>query len=131
MDGNSDNELGNLRTQSGMGKNSGRSAFIPIARAPHSYPPSAIAFSPAQLSGQLQSSNGGTTGEGTREMVASSSDCLRLWDLVDEAEVGGNGFIGERGRQEMGSSSRLVQRAMLANVSSFFSSAGVRLIMMR
>lgn len=115
MDGNSDNELG-ARGMSGKGPS--RSAFIPLARAPHSYPPSAIAFSPSQLAGTLQSSNSGTAGDGgSREMVASSSDCLRLWDFVGDAEIGGNGFVGERGRKEMGSPSRLVQRAMLANVS--------------
>ena len=117
MDGNSDNELGIARGLSG-GKGPGRSAFIPLARAPHSYPPSAIAFSPAQLSGSLQGSSSATAGEGAREMVASSSDCLRLWDLVGDHEIGGNGFVGERGRKEMSSPSRLVQRAMLANVGA-------------
>jgi WD repeat-containing protein 68 len=89
------------------------SAFQPVARAPHPYPPSAIAFSPATLSGSLQGSHAGTAGEGTREMVASSSECLRLWDLV-AGEASGSGFVGQ-GRQ--GGGSRLVQRAVLANVS--------------
>lgn len=52
-------------------------------------------------------------------MVASSSECLRLWDLVGDdgaAQAGGQGgFVGQ-GRGAQGS--RLVQRATLANVSS-------------
>lgn len=92
----------------------GTSAFVGLARTPHPYPPSAIAFSPATLSSSLQSSNVGTVGEGTREMVASSSDCLRLFDLVgDEGKAGG--FVGGAGRREGGT--RLVNRAVLANVS--------------
>lgn len=93
------------------------SAFNPIARAPHPYPPSAIGFSPARLSSSLQSSTQGTKGEVTREMLASSSECLRLWDLVgDDNEAIGrnNGFVGS-GRSTS-SGSRLVQRAVLANV---------------
>lgn len=96
------------------------SAFNPIARAPHPYPPSAIGFSPARLSSSLQSSTQGTKGEVTREMLASSSECLRLWDLVgDDNEVVGrsNGFIGS-GRSTS-SGSRLVQRAVLANVGFY------------
>lgn len=93
------------------------SAFQAIARAPHPYPPSALAFSPARLSSTLQNSSVGTSGEATREMLASSSECLRLWDLVGDdgsaAAAAKGGFVGG-GRQ--GSGSRLVQRAMLANV---------------
>lgn len=91
------------------------SAFVPLAKAPHPYPPSAVAFSPARLSSSLQSSSSGTQGEVTREMLASSSDCLRLWDLVgdDGSPLSGNGFVGS-GRGAGGS--RLVQRAVLANV---------------
>lgn len=101
-----------------------RGSFVPLARAPHVYPPSAIGFSPASLSSSLQSSNlatgpDGGAGERPREMVATSSECLRLWDLVDDSAMNGTGYIGERGRMQ-GTGSRLVQRAMLANVRASF-----------
>lgn len=95
-----------------------------IARAAHPYPPSAVAFSPLRLASTLQSS--ATTSSdpsvGPREMVASSSECLRLWDLVptdgtEGTDTGsGSGFVGslERSRD---TGSKLVQRAVLANVS--------------
>lgn len=93
------------------------SAFRSIARAPHPYPPSHVEFSPAKLSASLQSSSAGTLAETTREMVATSSECLRLWDLVDDdsSASGGprSGFVGE-GRNGQGC--KLVQRAALANV---------------
>jgi WD repeat-containing protein 68 len=106
------------------------SAFVPLARAPHSYPPSAVAFSPEQLSSSLQASNGGTKGEGTREMVASSSDCLRLWDLRGQGEESVSGgrkrttnlssnYVGERGRGRNGTGMELIPRAVLANVRIF------------
>lgn len=96
------------------------SAFQPLARAPHPYPPSALAFSPARLSSSLQSSSVGTAGDATREMVASSSECLRLWDLVgDEAPMGKPGQGGFVGAGRGAAGSRLVQRAMLANVSAW------------
>lgn len=95
------------------------SAFQPLARAPHPYPPSALAFSPARLSSSLQNSSVGTAGEATREMVASSSECLRLWDMVgDEAPMGKPGQGGFVGAGRGAAGSRLVQRAMLANVSA-------------
>ncbi|SCV73650.1 BQ2448_6080 [Microbotryum intermedium] len=110
-----------------------QSAFLATARAPMPYPPSAIAFSPANLSNQLQSSSLGTKGETTREMIASSSECLRLWDLVASDEmVGGNaqggqgsgsaGFVGALGRRaSAGPQTRLVERARLANSKQEYS----------
>ncbi|KAK4702030.1 DDB1- and CUL4-associated factor 7, partial [Phenoliferia sp. Uapishka_3] len=60
-------------------------------------------------------------GEATREMVATSSDCLRLFDLV--GDEGGNsvsgGFVG-RGRGN-GVGTRLVPRAQLANTKADYS----------
>ena len=53
----------NARSRTGARVKTG-SAFVPLARAPHPYPPSAIGFSPARLSSSLQSSSMGT--EGTR-----------------------------------------------------------------
>lgn len=93
-----------------------KSAFVPLARANHVYPPSAIGFSPAVLSSSLQSSNSGTMGEATREMVATSSDCLRLFDLVGDDGMGGMGGGGFVGSQRMSGGTRLVPRAQLANV---------------
>ncbi|KAL8281362.1 hypothetical protein RQP46_006396 [Phenoliferia psychrophenolica] len=96
------------------------SAFVPIARTAHPYPPSSIGFSPARLSSSLQSSNASTMGEGTREMVATSSDCLRLYDLVDndDQNMATGGFVG---RQVIGAGSRLVPRAQLANTKADYS----------
>ena len=91
------------------------SAFVPLARAQHPYPPSSIGFSPARLSNTLQSSNQSSVGEATREMVATSSDCLRLFDLVgdDGQAMTSGGFVG---RPATGTGTRLVPRAQLANV---------------
>lgn len=90
--------------------------FVAVARAPHPYPPSALAFSPARMTATMQGSASGTVGEHSREMVASSAECLRLWDLVGDEAAGSGGFVGA-GRGMSGT--RLVQRAMLANVSCF------------
>lgn len=105
----------------------GAAAFVPLARAPHPYPPSAIAFSPAQLSSSLQNSSVGTTGDSTREMVASSSEFLRLWDLQGNDGMQTSprmGFVGDRSRQNAPSMT-LVPRAVLANVRSSSLSADV------
>ncbi|KAI5479454.1 WD repeat protein 68 [Pseudohyphozyma bogoriensis] len=103
------------------GPKPGSSAFIPLARVPHPYPPSAISFSPARLSSSLQSSSVSTAGEGTREMVASSSDCLRLFDLVSDDQAGkssGGGFVGGSRAQ---SGTRVVIRSVLANTKENYS----------
>lgn len=90
-------------------------AFQAVARAPLLYPPSSVQFAPARLSTSLAAGGGG---EGTREVVATSSECLRLWDLVSEPEDGsggraGNGFVGQG---KAPSRSGLVSRATLQNV---------------
>lgn len=94
------------------------SAFVSIAKHELAYPPSAIAFSPATLSSSLQSSSMGSQGEATREMIACSSDSLRLWDLVGDdgaaSLAAGGGYVGRGGKR---AGSRLVERATLANVS--------------
>lgn len=106
---------GFARNRRGDRVNTAQGGFVAEARAAHPYPPSAVAFNPTKLSGQLQSSVGGTSGDIVREMVASSAECLRLWDLVgDESGAGSSGGFVGTGRG--GGGSRLVQRAMLANV---------------
>ncbi|GAA5916889.1 hypothetical protein JCM6882_007446 [Rhodosporidiobolus microsporus] len=103
-------------------------AFQPIARAPLLYPPSSVQFAPARLSTSLAAAAAGNGGHGAgggeqREVVATSSECLRLWDLVSEAEDGsagraGNGFVGGA---QAASRSRLVSRATLQNSKADYS----------
>lgn len=83
------------------------------------YPPSSVQFAPARLSTSL--STGGQGAGAEREVVATSSECLRLWDLVSEPEDGsggraGNGFVGQGKAQ---SRSGLVSRATLQNVRGY------------
>ncbi|GAA6054623.1 hypothetical protein JCM3770_002908 [Rhodotorula araucariae] len=99
----------------------GGSAFVPLARAPLLYPPSAVRFAPARLSSSLAA--GGPDGA-EREVLATSTECLRLWDLVGEQDDGahgraGNGFVGSAGQPQ--SRSRLVSRATLQNAKADFS----------
>ncbi|GAA6031307.1 hypothetical protein JCM8097_005595 [Rhodosporidiobolus ruineniae] len=100
----------------------GGAAFQPIARAPLLYPPSSVQFAPARLSSSLANGGGGAGGE-EREVVATSSECLRLWDLVSELDDGapgraGNGFVGQAAG---GSRSKLVSRATLQNSKADYS----------
>ncbi|KAK4047636.1 hypothetical protein OIV83_005294 [Microbotryomycetes sp. JL201] len=98
------------------------SAFTNVARASHPYPPSAVRFSPPKLSATIQAAAAGTTGEVTREMVATSSDCLRLWDLVQDdsgpSAASKAKFIGQT---DVSTGHRLLQRAALANSKAEFS----------
>ncbi|GAA5839183.1 hypothetical protein JCM5353_007213 [Sporobolomyces roseus] len=94
------------------------SAFQPVARANLGYLPSTVHFAPARLSASL----GG--GDQQREVVATSSECLRLWDLVRGDEGGGGGgggggFVGEGQSQQ--SRSILVSRATLQNSKADYS----------
>ena len=109
-DDQDDSELA-LRSRTTGARVQAGSAFQPTARANLVYPPSAVQFAPARLSASL----GG--GDQQREVVATSSECLRLWDLVtgEEAGGGGGGFVGQGSSQQ--SRSRLVSRATLQNVS--------------
>ncbi|POV98385.1 hypothetical protein PSTT_14490, partial [Puccinia striiformis] len=53
-----------------------------IPRSGHrnsSYPPTALAFSPIRLSESLQASSSSGQMVRTREMLATSSECIRLW----------------------------------------------------
>lgn len=107
-------------------------AFRAVARTPLLYPPSAVQFAPARLSGSLASGTGGNAGYGEpeqREVLATSSESLRLWDLVTEQDDGGragsgNGFVGgggSGGATMQSSRSRLVSRATLQNSKAEFS----------
>ena len=58
---------------------SSSSDFVPLAQHATQYPVTKVDFAPASLAARLQSTAGG--GDSTREMVATTSDCLRLWDL--------------------------------------------------
>ncbi|KAM0789994.1 hypothetical protein ACM66B_005324 [Microbotryomycetes sp. NB124-2] len=98
------------------------SAFTNVARASHPYPPSAVRFSPPKLSATIQAAAAGTTGEITREMVATSSDCLRLWDLVqDDSGPSAASKAKFVGQADVSTGHKLVQRAALANSKAEFS----------
>lgn len=93
----------------------GGSALSPIARAGLLYPPSAVRFAPARLSSSLASAQGDGT---EREVLATSTECLRLWDLVGEQDDGSaarqsGGFVGQG---QAHTRSKLVSRATLQNV---------------
>ncbi|KAG0659912.1 hypothetical protein C6P46_004852 [Rhodotorula mucilaginosa] len=118
-----------LHPSSGSG---GGGAFRAVARTPLLYPPSAVQFAPARLSGSLASGTGGNAGYGEpeqREVLATSSESLRLWDLVTEQDDGGgrvgsgggNGFVGGGSGGHSSSRSRLVSRATLQNSKAEFS----------
>ncbi|GAA5879542.1 hypothetical protein JCM3774_000281 [Rhodotorula dairenensis] len=121
----------------GGGGGGGGGAFRAVARAPLLYPPSAVRFAPARLSGSLASGTRGNAGHGEaeqREVLATSSESLRLWDLVTEPDDGtggggggggagraGNGFVGTAAGGAAQSRSRLVSRATLQNSKAEFS----------
>lgn len=98
---------------------SGGSAYRAVARAPLLYPPSAVQFAPAKLSSSLGGSGGGVgSGGEQREVLATTSECLRLWDLVTEQEDGaaGRSASGYVGGGAVPTRNRLVSRATLQNV---------------
>ncbi|GAA6020799.1 hypothetical protein JCM11491_004656 [Sporobolomyces phaffii] len=110
-----------LRSRSTGTRVQAGSAFQPVARTNLVYPPSAVQFAPARLSASLGA--GSAAGEGQREVLATSSECLRLWDLVTGDETGGGGgggggFVGNAGST---SRSRLVSRATLQNSKADYS----------
>ncbi|BGP09659.1 hypothetical protein JCM10049v2_005532 [Rhodotorula toruloides] len=103
---------------------SGGSAYRAVARAPLLYPPSAVQFAPAKLSSSLGGSGGGVgSGGEQREVLATTSECLRLWDLVTEQEDGaaGRSASGYVGGGAVPTRNRLVSRATLQNSKAEFS----------
>lgn len=84
--------------------------FVALARADTPYPATKIDFSPSSLAGRLQ--NTSNTYE-TREMIASTSDSLRLWDLTGPSEARGSSYVGRTGQ----ATHSLVERSALTNVS--------------
>ncbi|GAA5822284.1 hypothetical protein JCM11251_006288 [Rhodosporidiobolus azoricus] len=114
-DSESDTAYRSSRTRQRVTAQNG--AFQPVARAPLLYPPSSVQFAPARLSTSLAAAGNGNGGQAEqREVVATSSECLRLWDLVSEPEDGSGGRReGFVGGAAAGSRSRLVSRATLQN----------------
>lgn len=80
--------------------------FVPLAKQSTPYPVTKVDFSPASLANKLA---GGSSGGEMREMIATTSDCLRLWDLVPSDSR--SGYVGQ-GQM----SYRLVERSTLSNV---------------
>ncbi|MBW0482298.1 hypothetical protein O181_022013 [Austropuccinia psidii MF-1] len=105
------------------------SHFQPLATAPHPYPPTAIAFSPTRLSKSLQASSGNNQMVRTREMLATSSECIRLWDFAQSLsdEDGSSGFVGGDHRRPIGigvqksAGYQLVLRSQMANSKAEYS----------
>lgn len=79
------------------------SALVPLARTQHTYPCTAMEFSPA---GSMSSTYQGNT-RTSYELIATTSDCLRLWNLINDSHSMGSGSF------------RLESRAVLANVRRF------------
>lgn len=84
--------------------------FVALARADTPYPATKVDFSPSSLAGRLQNTSSSYE---SREMIASTSDSLRLWDLTGPAEGRGSSFVGRAGQ----ASHSLVERSALTNVS--------------
>ncbi|GAA5842521.1 hypothetical protein JCM3766R1_002617 [Sporobolomyces carnicolor] len=132
-----DDQESSLRSRSTGARVHAGSAFRPVARANLVYPPSAVQFAPARLSASLASSittgisptgdsRGAGGGDDEREVVATSSECLRLWDLVTspggsggEEERSDRGFVGVSSSPSP--RSRLVSRATLQNSKADYS----------
>ncbi|KAK4051755.1 hypothetical protein OIO90_004579 [Microbotryomycetes sp. JL221] len=108
-----------FKTQDGT-KRRLSSAFHNVARATHVYPPSNVEFSPAKLSQTLQSSTMSSNGDVTREMVATSSECLRLWDVVEDTDNIKGRYVGQNEGDVM-IGHKLVLRAALANSKAEYS----------
>ena len=86
------------------------SDFVPLAKAKTPYPVTKVDFSPVSLASKLQAST--AAGSETREMIATTSDCLRLWNMVGPQEVGSS-YVGRQSPR----SHTLVERSSLSNVS--------------
>jgi WD repeat-containing protein 68 len=65
----------------------GPPAFVELVKEPCPYPVTNIAFSPPRLASQLQGSQ--STSGSPRDMVATTSECLRLFDLVQDGGPSG------------------------------------------
>ncbi|EGG11373.1 uncharacterized protein MELLADRAFT_102295 [Melampsora larici-populina 98AG31] len=111
--------------------------LTPIAKALHPYPTTSIDFSPIRLSESLQASSGTNSCLKTREMLATSSECIRLWDFAYGAHhhsshlsalgnfdgsSGSSGYVNENHRKISQSSGyQLVLRSQMANSKADYS----------
>jgi len=88
-------------------------AFVPLAKAKALYPSTKVDFSPPSLTNKLSSGGGEVT-----EMVASTSDCLRLYKLSgpanpqDYIQPTPSSYVG---RQTPRSAHNLVEQSVLTN----------------
>ncbi|KAA1106324.1 hypothetical protein PGT21_033268 [Puccinia graminis f. sp. tritici] len=106
--------------------NSTHPQLHPLATAPHPYPPTALAFSPIRLSESLQASSSSGQMVRTREMLATSSECIRLWDFAQGVAEDDrtSGFVSESrrlGLSQKGTSYQLVPRSQMANSKADYS----------
>lgn len=90
------------------------SDFVALAKQKTAYPVTKVDFSPASLASKLQAS--AASGSESREMLASTSDCLRLWDLAGPQEGLQSPKSNFVGRQTPRSSYSLSERSTLTNV---------------
>jgi hypothetical protein len=77
------------------------SDWVPIAETNHQYPVTKIKWEPYK------------SGHRSYDLLATTGDYLRLWELKEEAEHTSSGTIGRRVSM---SGQQLVQKAVLANV---------------
>ncbi|KAL7006829.1 hypothetical protein EMMF5_003715 [Cystobasidiomycetes sp. EMM_F5] len=89
------------------------SDFVALAKQKTAYPVTKVDFSPASLASKLQAS--AASGSESREMLASTSDCLRLWDLAGPQEGLQSPKSNFVGRQTPRSSYSLSERSTLTN----------------
>ena len=82
-----------------------QAALCTLARASHPYPCTKLAFAPSKLRSTLAAN---------QDMLATTCDCLRIWDLTESLEGSGSSFVGQ-GRKA--SRWQLQQRSSLANAS--------------
>ncbi|CAH7672151.1 WD40-repeat-containing domain protein [Phakopsora pachyrhizi] len=99
--------------------------FQALAKAPHPYPPTSLSFSPTRLSESLQASSGNSSQMvRTREMLATSSDCIRLWDFAHgtiEDNEPNSTFLGADNRRQKSTGYQLVLRSKMANSKADYS----------
>ena len=108
----------------------GGAELCELASAPSPYPATHLEFAPASMLARLQTNTGGQ-GEPQREMVATTSDSLRLWNFVSgepsSPALPTSSYVGKNGRRSSSApglslgSHHLEQISVLSNVRGLLS----------